>query len=169
MSSKKRKKGRGFQSQHQMHPKGGRQSNGKLQIVPSVGGYSSARRKQTETSSQQFSTVSTSRFNPDSLGLTLIRKEGNTFVPAKEQRLNERNFQNHIVTERYKNNEQKSSKPRFSSKERKCTLQVQQVKSTKARGNSGSVLSSLPSSNNMNHHYGIFFNTNSDNRRSKEI
>jgi len=90
-------------------------------------------------------------------------------IPAKEQKLNERNFKKHIVTDRYKNTDGRSSKGRFSSKERKHNLGRKIPQSTRVKGSSGSVMSNLPTSVNTNHHYGLFFNTNNTEIQSKEV
>lgn len=168
-SGKKRKKGRGYASQHQVEVIVEKQQNGNLYIGPTIGGYSSARKKLTDSASQKFSTVTTSHFNPDSLGLTLNKNESKVRIPAKEQRLNERNFKRHIVTDRYKNIEGRTSKGRFSSQDRKPKIGGKTIpKSTRVRGISGSVMSSLPSTTNNNHHYWLYFNTNNTDRQSKD-
>jgi hypothetical protein len=135
-TSKKRKKGRGFQSQNQMQIDGGK-----------------PKRK-----------TSTSRFSSEALSIPfVINRNSNGLHLPNENNINVNNFKSHLVTEKYKNIDT-HSKHRYTSKDRD-TVQQTILKSRAGRGSSGSLITGLPSGN-TNHHYGLFFNTNSETKKS---
>jgi ribosomal protein RSM22 (predicted rRNA methylase) len=144
-SSKKRKKGRGFQSQNQMQINGGKQENTRE--------FSKLKRK-----------TSTSRFSAEALTIPFVTNRNNNGLHLpNENNINVNNFKSHLVTEKYKNIDI-HSKHRYTSKDRD-TVQQTILKSRAGRGSSGSLITGLPSGN-TNHHYGLFFNTNSETKKS---
>lgn len=155
---KKRKKGRGFPSQHQP------QEVNKIMLVGPVNGSVKVKRK-----------TSTSRFNPEALIIPLVPKKstyqdsnrphGYSQPPFKH--INEENFKNYIVpdTQRAGGNIA-SHKTRYPSNEKKSTIQLKSMKSKTGRGSMGSLMTGVPVSN---HHYGLFFNTNTNVRQSNEV
>lgn len=148
-SSKKRKKGRGFQSQNQMQINNdGKQSHRNL---------SNNKRK-----------TSTSRFSPEILSVPLgTKRNSNGLSLPNEHNVNENNFKSHIVTEKYKFNDA-HVKQRMSSKDRN-TVQQTILKSRTGRGSSGSLITGIPPSGNTNHHYGLYFNINTETKKSSDF
>lgn len=156
---KRRKKGRGFQSQHQVQHVD-RQANGNLLIGPSNGSTSSVKRKS-----------SSSRFSPDALAMPIVKRGTNHGfrLPrnTSQGRINENNFKNHIVKEPKHSEQNLPPKGRFSSHERKTTLSSMKIRSM--RGTTGSIAAGIPISSNTNHHYGYMFNTNHATKQSSDF
>lgn len=140
VSVKKRKKGRGFPSQAQVQP-----PKMKKLMTTSNGSFSKNVQK-----------MSTSRFSREGLIIPVTNQKlmANQVLPIY-QNINEENFKSHLVMEGH-------SKPNIGSqisKTERAKLSYKQNR--KGRGSVGNLLSGLPASNNTNHHYGMFFNTNS--------
>lgn len=166
LTGKKRKKGRGFPSQHQP------QEVNKIMLVGSVNGSVKVKRK-----------TSTSRFNPEAFVIPLVAKKSTNgwhitpsndncpplhgYVAPSFKQINEENFKNYIVPDTQRASENVSvPKNRYSSTDRKSTVQLKSMKSKTGRGSMGSLMTGLPVSN---HHYGLLFNTNSNARQSSEV
>jgi hypothetical protein len=144
VSLKKRKKGRGFPSQHQVQPP-------KMKKLMTTSNASFTRSKQT------------SRFSSDGLVVPIANSNnlGNHVLPIY-QNINEEHFKNHILMEGVK-------KPQIKLKQQKTERAKVSLKSSrKGRGSMGSLISGLPNTTNNNHHYGGFFNTNTNVKKSKD-
>ena len=117
----------------------------------------------TSNSSFLKNSIST-KFNPDTLiiPVTNTKHLGNHVFPIY-QNINEENFKNHILTESSK------SHPKSNLKHPKTErARLPSKYSRRGKNSVGNMISEMPMGANTNHHYGVFFNTNSSVKKSKD-
>jgi len=103
--------------------------------------------------------TSSSRFSPDGLIIPFAGQQMAAQAFPSYQNINEDNFKNCIVTERGRQNADEKLNTKYGGSMNKAKT---------GRGSMGSLMAGVPSAN-QNHHYGIFFTTNTSVKQSNDF